>query len=130
MKMMELNMFNRTILLMLLFMSHGVSVTYAENDKLSAISFETNYASDLNLSTYKENYISIKISTNDKQLNSLSYCFRAKFYTILRQCIFSGNILFEFRTRNYGYIYFQPGLFIMYQLKENLVPLKCHNLLM
>ena len=121
------NMVNETIILMLLLILQGVSVTSAENDKLSAISFETNYASDLYLSTYKENYISIKISTSDVEIKSLSYCFRAKLYTILRQCIFSGNILFEFRTRNYGYVYFQPGLFIMYQLKENLVPLKWYH---
>ena len=82
MKMIVQNMANKSILLILLFISHGVSVTSAENDQLSAISFETNYASNLNSSTYKENYISIKISTSEVQLKSISYCFRAKFYNI------------------------------------------------
>ena len=93
-----------------------------------AIDFNTNFNFDPNLSTFKENYITLKIPDHLQQVEALTFCFRIKYYSTISSCLFSQNIQFDFVEKTAGFISFHRKSYIMYQLKEALVPLKWYHI--
>ena len=63
-----------------------------------AVDFQTGFTSDRNLSTYRENYIILKISDHKEQFDRISYCFRIQYYSTISQCLFAQNIVFKFNN--------------------------------
>ena len=107
-------------------------VAHADSSTLikSAIDFNTNFVFDPNISTFRENYVTLKMADQHQEVDAVTFCFRIKYYSTIINCLFSQNILFEsgLNEGTVGFISFHPRLFHMFQLKEALVPLKWYHI--
>ena len=94
-----------------------------------AIHFQTDFISDPDISTFRENYITLKISERVAQdSQSLAICFRVRFTSITQQCLFKQNIAFKFVADNFGFVKIDKVVDMIYQLKENVMPLKWYHI--
>ena len=90
------------------------------------VEFKTNFASDLKMSSFKENYIDLSVN-NDDPLLSFNYCFRIKFSSIIGQCLFkTKDFGFKFKTETYGFLLLHDA-WILFEYGEKLVPLKWYH---
>ena len=94
-----------------------------------AIDFHTNVTGDPNVSTFRENFIKLKILENDQQqFESLTFCLRIQFHRTVQHCLFGQNILLNFVQNNYGFLHFHKDMYVMYELRENVLPLKWYHI--
>ena len=90
------------------------------------IEFKTNFASDLKMSSFKENYIDLSVN-NVNPILSFNYCFRIKFSSIIGQCLFEiKDFGFIFKTENYGFLLLHDA-WILFEYGEKLAPLKWYH---
>ena len=106
------------------------TVSYIHSDKSTKtdVDFQTNFISDPSISTFKENFIKLKILEHDQEFESLTFCFRVQFSTNIQHCLFGQNIFFSFVEKNYGFLHFHKGMYVMYELNENVVPFKWYHI--
>ena len=95
--------------------------------EIGAIDFTTDYKSDPLTSKYKLNYIKVEINNPNEPTNAITFCFRIKPYSTIAQCVFKDSgIAFKYVSEKYGFLLFN-GVWIMFQFKKDIVPLKWYH---
>ena len=92
------------------------------------VEFKTDFVSDLQKSSFKENFVRMP-KDNAESLLSFTFCFRIKLYSIIVQCLFQeekDGFGFKFYTENYGFLTLHKA-WIMFEYEERLVPLKWYH---
>ena len=92
------------------------------------VEFKTDFVSDLQKSSFKENFVRMPKDNADSLL-SFTFCFRIKLYSIIVQCLFQeeeDGFGFRFYSEKYGFLALHKA-WIMFEYKEHLVPLKWYH---
>ena len=92
------------------------------------VEFKTDFVSDLQKSSFKENFVRIP-KDDAHSLSSFTFCFRIKLYSIIVQCLFQEKdegFGFKFYSEKYGFLTLHKA-WIMFEYKEHLVPLKWYH---
>ena len=98
-------------------------------DLREAVRFETEFISDPQKSSFKENFIRIPINDTGP-LSAFTFCFRVKLSTTITQCLFQQDGFgFKFDTEDYGFLTLHNA-WIMFDYKERLDPMKWYHVCM
>ena len=103
---------------------------YIYADSLSniiAVDFKTNLESDPETSKYRMNYVTVAANNTQSPTKEITFCFRIKPLTTIKQCIFyEYGILLSFISEKYGFLLIKTT-WIMFQFKEHILPLKWYH---
>ena len=121
----RLNNLNPLHIFMILFCCSSIWVIINAETK-EGIDFVTDFNSNPKESTFKENYLHLPV-TNGNSIQSFTFCFRVKLYTIIMQCVFDNSEFgFKFQTDAMGFLLLHKA-WIMFEMKEPLLPLKWYH---
>ena len=93
-----------------------------------AVEFKSDFIPDPDTSTFKSNYVRLRVSSEFSDVEALSYCFRIELRSTIAHCLFAENISFYFTTNYYGFVTFFKRFYIMFQTQTPFVPLKWYHM--
>ena len=92
-----------------------------------AVKFLSDFIPDPDSSTFKSNYIRLRVSSEYSYAEAVSYCFRIELRSTIAHCLFSENISFYLSSNYYGFVTFFKSFYLMFQIRNPLVPLKWYH---
>ena len=110
--------------------SYSLVECIRDTTSIQGVDFITGFISNPALSSYKENYIRLPVSTGVGTIQSFTYCFRIKLHSLILHCVFhDSKISFKLQTESYGFILLHNA-WILFNFKEALEPLKWYHICM
>ena len=99
-----------------------------KENKLDAIRFHTDYNQDPTTSEYKTNFVSLAANNSEESSTEITFCLKLNTFSTLQQCIFEDfGLSFVFTSEKYGFVRIN-GIWIMFQFKKDIVPLKWNHI--
>ena len=124
-----------TVTLILLLPKYSINAHEEKKEphRVDGISFNTNLIEDSAISTFMENYISIRLKDNMVVPTEISFCFRWQFHSLAGHCFFDETNLGIFFKRptisKVGYVVLFQA-YVMFEIPDdiNWVPLVWHHI--
>ena len=84
--------------------SVSLMVGKCDAEHKDVVEFKTDFVSDIQKSSFKENFVLIP-PENPDSLVSFTFCFRIKLYSMIVQCLFlEDGFGFQFYSEKYGFL--------------------------